>query len=592
MTDVGEVLLATEENTAPSKLSLGRSFLMADVGSSTTTVTLYDLVDGRYRLIGRGASQTTIGPPWYDQARGLQQAIQQISDSTGRTLLNEQGNLLRPRRQNGNGVDEFGAVVSAGAPLRVLVAGLQEDVSVASARHVLESGYTEEVDCFCLSDKRSRPGQIKALLKKMPDVILLVGGTDGGADTQLAHLLDTLAMGISLFEDADRPVVIYAGNAEFRAKVKEELGELTEVYLSENVRPEMEKEQLDHAVGLLTEMYLSTNVSQVPGIDGLQEWSSFPLRTTAHTFVGIGEYFSALHNARVICLDVGSNQVTFASIEPGKVNLVVRADMGMGRPVTRLIRDGDLSAIASWADTELDLNAIRNFIHNKANHPNTVPLTEGELRLEVGILGQLVSQTIQRAAKNWEWSRGGMVPSFRVLLLRGGSLANTPRPKMTLLALLEAMQPTGVFEVLADPNGVLPAMGLLAPEEPEMVVQLLNSGMLERWGCVIAPFGRARPGEKIIEVGIRSDGVDSFKMEVAYGSLEIFPLPANKPSVVTMQPSSGFDIGYGRGKGGKVTVRGTSVGLVIDARGRPLQMPDDVDARRELIQQWLQDIGA
>jgi hypothetical protein len=34
------------------------------------------------------------------------------------------------------------------------------------------------------------------------------------------------------------------------------------------------------------------------------------------------------------------------------------------------------------------------------------------------------------------------------------------------------------------------------------------------------------------------------------------------------------------------------VGLVIDARGRPLVLQPDPEKRRERVQQWLWDVGA
>ena len=592
MTDFVEELPLTEEQTDKPEIRFGRSYLMADIGNSTTTVALFDIVEGQYRLLSRSATMTTAGPPWFDVSNGLQQAINQISDATGRELLNEQGSLLRPRRSNGNGIDDFYVVVSAGAPLRVLLAGLLEEVSISSARHVLESVYAEEVDCFHVADQRGRPEQVMVLLEKEPDVILLVGGTDGGADKQLLDLLETLAMGINLMDDAERPAIIFAGNVELRERVNKTLGELADIYFTDNVRPHIDQQNLDPTIGLLSELYLVKSISQLPGMDGIQEWSGFDLKSTAHAFAGMGEYYSALHHARVICLDAGCNQITLASVEPEKVDLTIRTDLGMGQPVMHLLQLDDYSEINAWSDVELSNTEIQDFIISKAMQPHTVALTEAELSLEYGILCQAVRQTFQDAATNWEWPERRLLSGIRLILLRGSILASAARPRMALLALLNALQPTGVFEVKADPSNVLPYMGLLAPDEPEKVIQVLNSGVLDNWGWVIAPLGRANQGDKILEVGIESDGLENLRIDVRFGRLEVFPLPVDRPSVVTLKPVSGIDIGYGRGKAGKIKIRGASIGLVIDARGRPLPTSTKDKSRRDLVQQWLHDIGA
>lgn len=592
MTDVIEELPFTEEQAETPEIRIGRSYLIADIGNSTTTVALFDIVEGQYRLLSRSATMTTAGPPWFDVSNGLQQAINQISDATGRALLNEQGSLLRPRRSNGHGIDEFGVVVSAGAPLRVLLAGLLEEVSIHSARHVLESVYAEEVDCFHLADQRGRPAQVMALLKKEPDVILLVGGTDGGADKQLTDLLETLAIGINLMDDADRPAVLFAGNVELRENVNNTLGNLVDIYFTDNVRPHIDQQNLDPTIGLLSEMYLVNSIGQLPGMDGIQEWSGFDLKSTAHAFTGMGEYFSALHRARVICLDVGCNQITLASVEPEKVDLTIRTDLGMGQPVINLLELDDYSEINAWSGSELSDSEIRDFIVNKSIQPHTVALSEEELSLEYGILCQAVRQTFHEAATNWEWPERRLLTSYRLILLRGSMLSSAAQPRMALLAVLDALQPTGVFEVKADPSNILPSMGLLAPVEPEKVIQVLNSGVLDNWGWVIAPLGRANPGAKILEVGIESDGMENLRIDVRFGRLEVFPVPVGRPSVVTLKPVSGIDIGYGRGKPGKIKIRGASIGLVIDARGRPLPRFTKDKSRRDLVQQWIHDIGA
>ncbi len=590
MTSVTEELTQTLDEAKLDEYQPGRSYLIADVGSATTTVTLYDIVEGQYRLVGHGSSQTTSGSPWYDITRGMQQAISQISDATGRTLLNDQGNLLRPRRPHGVGVDEFGATISVAPPLRVLVAGLLEDVSVASARRALESVPAQEVDSFCVTDKRDRTAQFLAMLEQPIDVILLVGGTDGGADKQMTTLFDTIAIGLGLMEDVDRPTIIYAGNADLRNSVEQSFGELTEVYLAENIRPEIDKERLDHVIGLLTEMYLAKKVGQIRGSDGLQEWSSIPVGLTPHSFVGISEFFAALYEARILCLDVGRSQLTVATAEPGDVNLLIFSDLAVGEQGLGLELEQELGFLSSWSP-KFDEDSIRDYFKDKSIKQASVPLTVDSFRLEQGHLSQLVGQAIRHVARSWKWEPGWRVPEIRSLILRGSVLTNSPKPKLTILALLNALQPIGVFEIIADKYSVLAAMGLLAPLEPEMVIQVLNSGVLDRWGWVVVPSGRSRSGDSIIEVRIESEGVDNLRMKVTHGSLEVFPLPTNRQAVVTLVPASGIDIGHGRGRTRKIKVLGASIGLVVDARGRPV--PDlDKESRREQLAEWMEAVGA
>jgi hypothetical protein len=63
--------------------------------------------------------------------------------------------------------------------------------------------------------------------------------------------------------------------------------------------------------------------------------------------------------------------------------------------------------------------------------------------------------------------------------------------------------------------------------------------------------------------------------------------------VLDLRPRRNIDVGRGGpGRGGTAEVHGGLVGVVIDARGRPLALPSDAQKRHERIQQWLWDMGA
>ena len=100
------------------KSSNHASFLIADCGTVTTTVALFDTVAGHHRLVARASAPTTADAPQSNLLVGIRQAIRQISEITGRVLLDERGQLMMPAHTTGAGVDHFGATVSAAPPLR------------------------------------------------------------------------------------------------------------------------------------------------------------------------------------------------------------------------------------------------------------------------------------------------------------------------------------------------------------------------------------------------------------------------------------------------------------------------------------------
>ncbi len=51
-------------------------------------------------------------------------------------------------------------------------------------------------------------------------------------------------------------------------------------------------------------------------------------------------------------------------------------------------------------------------------------------------------------------------------------------------------------------------------------------------------------------------------------------------------PAKTFDVGEGPGKPKEATVIGGIAGILLDARGRPLYLPEDDAQRRDLLYKW------
>jgi hypothetical protein len=80
--------------------------------------------------------------------------------------------------------------------------------------------------------------------------------------------------------------------------------------------------------------------------------------------------------------------------------------------------------------------------------------------------------------------------------------------------------------------------------------------------------------------------------EVKAGSISVLPITQTQKAVMHLRPRVGIDIGHGPGRAGKaVELPGSALGLIIDARGRPLILPSDAKRRTELVKGWLWDMG-
>jgi len=575
----------SDEQETPQK---NPSFLIAEVGHTNTTVALFDIAGGVYRLIARGTAPTTAFAPWQDGIRGVQMAVNQIAAATGRRFLLDNGELITPANDEGVGVDFFAATISAAAPLKTIMVGLLDEVSLTSAHHALSQVYATTVDSFSLADTRSEQEQIEAILQQQPDVIFIAGGIDGGKSQRLFNLLETVALSLYLMEGARKPTIVYAGNNALRENVTTLFG--SNVHVVENVRPSLDVEQTTDAARLLSKLYGELKMAALPGIGSIEEWSGdIDPVPTAQALSQILSYFAHIYRQRVLTIDIGSETVTVVAADETHTQVAIHSNLGMGRSVMALAKN--LADVSQWLTVEMSHETVHDFLWHKSLYPQSVPMDEGELYLEQALARVMVQQSVQAAAASWYGPSTTHLPPFGLLIARGSTLTQVPRAGQTILTLLDALQPSGIFAVASDRYNILPALGLLAHIEPLAVVQTLEGGALLDLGWVIALSGRAQSGQTALTVQMRSERVGKLDLEVESGTIEVLPLAVGEKAELNLQPTRRFDIGFGPGKGKTITVYGGAVGVVIDARGRGLVLPKDAAARRNMIRQWTWDIG-
>ena len=154
--------------------------------------------------------------------------------------------------------------------------------------------------------------------------------------------------------------------------------------------------------------------------------------------------------------------------------------------------------------------------------------------------------------------------------------------------LLDAIEPVGITTIVLDEHGAASALGAVAVTQPLAAVQALDAGAFLTLATVVAPIGRARPGEVIVRVKIVFEQGGELEIEVKQGSLEVVPLHVGEKAKMQLKPRRGIRVGR---VGKAVEVHGSVIGLVIDARGRPLRLPTDEGACRQQMQQWFWEMG-
>jgi len=261
-----------------------------------------------------------------------------------------------------------------------------------------------------------------------------------------------------------------------------------------------------------------------------------------------------------------------------------------GNSLGHVLDQIDVEDILRWLPFDIEAGQARDIILGREQQLMTAHQAHVKLLLNQAVTREALRLSLARARIHWPYTHP--LVAFKTILASGGVLSHAPHPSQVALILLDALQPVGVSTLLLDTNQLLAPLGALATIHPLAAAQVLDSGGLTTLGTVIAPVGKAQKDKTVLKVKIKFESGEEWETEAAYGSLQVLPIPSGKMATLRLKPARGFDAGWGRGKKSPpIEVNGGTIGLIIDARGRPLVLPETKDERQARIQQWRRDMG-
>ena len=570
------------------------SVLAIDVGSVNTRAILFDVVDGRYRFLACGSAPTTAGAPYRNVMEGVHLALDQLQAITGRKLVGDDQSLITPTQPDGAGIDKCVVTLSAGPTLKAVVVGLLEDISVQSAQNLVNTTYAHIQEVINLNDRRKTAARLDAVLRARPDVVVIAGGTDQGASQSVEKLLEPVGLACYLLPKELRPQILFAGNQSLAEEVKAQIGALAPLHISPNVRPMLETEALLPGQKKLAAVYRQARARQIPETIDLDRWTGGNLLPSAMAFGRTIRFISkeyARTRKGVLGVDVGATSTTIAAGFAGDLRLTVYPRLGQGEGSLGIISASSLEEITRWLPVDVEDATVRDYIYNKALHPASLPVTEADLAIEQAMATQALQIAIRKAMRGFPESvmqaSGGALPLFEPIIAAGSVLVDAPLRGQSLMMLLNALQPSGVTTLAVDQNKLAASLGAAAEVAPLLAVQSLDASNFINLCTVISPAGKAPAGTPILHMRIKHNEGNETAVEVKNGAFELIPLPFGQVVNIHLQPLHRFDVGWGGpGRSGSLKVVGGLMGLVIDARGRPLALPADPARRLELVQKW------
>ncbi|MDQ3449913.1 MAG: glutamate mutase L [Actinomycetota bacterium] len=392
---------------------------------------------------------------------------------------------------------------SAGGGLRLAVVGYEREISSEAGHRAALSAGARVVH---VSAGRLDAAGLAALLEAAPDVVLLVGGTDGGESSVLLHNSAALASaGMAV------PVVV-AGNAHVRREVCAQLERCgVTVVATANVLPdigELDPEParaairgvfLDHVIG-------GKGLSADPGFAGLVRAVTPDavldgvavlaegLRTPTDAAASDGQSAGS-----VVVIDVGGATTDVYCVLSPDAEQAMLGREAVGVPSHRRTVEGDLglrwsaeALLAAAVDERLLTQSERASLAGWVAARREVsgpPASEADRANELRMAGLAVMIALRRhvraeTAYGVTGTTGASARSASTVVLSGGAIRHaSPAERDALIAIVlgdrgGARSVLLDAEVRRDSRYVLAAAGLLAKDFPAAAGGLVRAGGL------------------------------------------------------------------------------------------------------------------
>ncbi|HLV10306.1 MAG TPA: methylaspartate mutase accessory protein GlmL [Halanaerobiales bacterium] len=460
--------------------------LLIDIGSTFTKVSLIDT--GNEEIIAHSRANTTVKT---DVNTGLRKALAEAKGwEKARYKL---------------------ACSSAAGGLKIIAIGLVPEMTAEAARRAALGAGSRVLKTYSYQLADSDIEDIKG---QDADIILLAGGTDGGNRDCIIHNARKLAAA-----ELNRPVVV-AGNRSAVDEVSAILKEGgKEIYLTENVMPELEKLNIEPARRVIREIFLK-RIIKARGLTRVREMIDDLIMPTPAAVMkaaklladgtaneaGLGELMlvdiggatTDVHSAA--SGEPGRTGVTWRGLEEPYIKRTVEGDLGMRYSALSLYQAigpdrfcKQLEKAGAGEITQNDYEKIIGHFHKRVDS-----LARGKEELIVDkLLGRnAVRLAVARHAGVLKTINTPMGPAYiqegkdlsqlKRIIGTGGIIVNNDHPRFILEGALyknqenpELLAPVEA-EFMVDSAYIMAACGLLSEIEPETSLRIMKRYLVKK----------------------------------------------------------------------------------------------------------------
>lgn len=560
--------------TASREIADAGTSLVVDVDAHRVRGVVFDSVEGESRFVASAQVMSTVGPPISDVSVAVREVVALLEGQTGVHLNvgDDPKSFMGPFALTGYPV----------APLRVAIVptGRQALTPVLAT-----SGRATPSAVHILTDSvRTEDGVLSSTLLEVrlrglkPDVVVLLEGDR--AQSEWASAVGTFG---NLIADQSIGQVIVLASEEFQQYLIQTLGDDT------NMTGLDPNQYEPHEVALALETELNELYEQRVASGarvGIEREMKFVNRLRSGDLST--RYIARRLERSVVAVDVSSGTaINWSTMHAG--GSIARPDLDVNVNVRSLF-EANIDALRTMVPVEMSREDLANWILNRATRPRVESVLWEDQIIESVLLSRVVART---------WGNLSGIASDQIdLIIAGNGFCFPGEPVLGVLALLNGFQPAplgGVVQIVLDPDGLLWAAGAVGDQAPAVAADAIEHDLLSPAATVVVVEGSGAEGQPAVTGKLTYEDGEAVEFSVAYGALARLPLGEGDQATLVLTCEPGFAVG-GSNPGEQVQfgpeddLQGGEVGIIIDARGRPMIEPAEESVARESVRRWYSDL--
>lgn len=559
------------------------STLVADVGTFSTRVSLLERVEGEFRLAGAARVPSTIAPPVSDVMLGVSRALTELERATGWHAGDEEVNRL--------------AVTSVGLTAVTSVLSLGHSRTLNALLESLQSLPITPIDIFDLSNRPPDAYQFvfQRLIESPLDVLIVLGSEDEhGWEIEIARIGEIIQNMLSTHRSAWNLTVVFVGSGAHAQSLRTFLGERAPLRHMDLDPVESTGAIQEALESLVQSLANERRPHQLPNYSGLSEWAGSNPIDYQEALSHVTQQLAQRYSIHVLSLDLGASHVAaVASLPNGVLRKASLDGFGTLRNPQNILMEAGREAVERWLPYDLDESRLDDYLLHRLAHPGALPTTIESLVLEHAFAREALRNVVELIDdQTFDGQTMASCAGADVIIGCGATLGGAPRLIQAVMMMLDSVLPTGFTQFALDRAGALPVM--LLDRAIKEGNPFIEQDVLLSLGVSISPTGRMAENRPALRLRAGMPSRATEEKLVNFGSMEVIPWTGGAGSTLEAWPATRLNLGVGRGRGAepRANLFGGSLGLIVDARGRPIDLETNKDKRQAKILEWMQTTGA